>query len=162
MLLVFPYFVSTYTNDITDAAPRVIILLLLVVGFNFELGKKALKINSKQLKTALFYIKENLFTYAVFINSRSCFKRNCVKILIIYLLGLTQRVIISKILGPTVWGYNSDLLSCCLIVSMLAILDDGFINVIVSRLVRQTSEGARGAVLSMLPPPLRNGGKTLI
>lgn len=50
VLLVYPYFVSTYTNDIYGLITMVIFLILLVIGFGFELGKKALVINSKQLE----------------------------------------------------------------------------------------------------------------
>lgn len=48
ILLVFPYIVSGYTNDIFGLIMMLIFFLLLVLGFVYELGKKALVIDSKQ------------------------------------------------------------------------------------------------------------------
>jgi len=48
ILLVYPYIVSSYTNDVYGLIIMLIFFLLLTLGFAFELGKKALKIDSRQ------------------------------------------------------------------------------------------------------------------
>jgi NADH-ubiquinone oxidoreductase chain 3 len=48
ILLVYPYIVSAYTNDVYGLIIMLIFFLLLTLGFAFELGKKALKIDSRQ------------------------------------------------------------------------------------------------------------------
>ncbi len=49
ILLVYPYLVSAYTNGIYGLAVMLIFLLALTLGFAFELGKKALSIDSRQM-----------------------------------------------------------------------------------------------------------------
>ena len=51
ILLVYPYSVSGYTNDIYGLAIMMIFFVLLTLGFIFELGKNALTIDSKQTLT---------------------------------------------------------------------------------------------------------------
>lgn len=46
--LVFPYALSSYTNSIFGTINMLIFLVLLTLGFVFELGKNALSIDSKQ------------------------------------------------------------------------------------------------------------------
>jgi len=48
ILLVYPYTVSSYNNSSYGLFIVIIFLLILTAGFVFELGKNALKINSKQ------------------------------------------------------------------------------------------------------------------
>ena len=48
ILLVYPYLVSAYTNGIYGLTVLLIFLLALTLGFAFELGKKALSIDSRQ------------------------------------------------------------------------------------------------------------------
>ena len=48
ILLVYPYLVSAYTNEVYGLAIMLIFLLALTLGFAFELGKKALSIDSRQ------------------------------------------------------------------------------------------------------------------
>lgn len=48
ILLVYPYVVSAYTNSIYGLMIMLIFFLALTLGFAFELGKNALKIDSKQ------------------------------------------------------------------------------------------------------------------
>ena len=48
ILLVYPYSVSSYTNDIYGLAIMMIFFVLLTLGFVFELGKNALTIESRQ------------------------------------------------------------------------------------------------------------------
>ena len=50
ILLVYPYLVSSYTNEIYGLIVMLIFLLALVIGFAFELGKKALTIESRQTR----------------------------------------------------------------------------------------------------------------
>ena len=49
ILLVYPYVVSAYTNGIYGLAIMLIFFLVLTLGFAFELGKNALKIDSRQM-----------------------------------------------------------------------------------------------------------------
>ena len=48
ILLVYPYTVSNYINDVYGLIVMLIFFILLTLGFVFELGKKALKISSRQ------------------------------------------------------------------------------------------------------------------
>jgi NADH-ubiquinone oxidoreductase chain 3 len=48
ILLIYPYVVSAYVNEIYGLAIMLIFFLLLTLGFAFELGKNALKIDSRQ------------------------------------------------------------------------------------------------------------------
>jgi NADH-ubiquinone oxidoreductase chain 3 len=49
ILLVYPYIVSGYTNELYGLVVMLLFFLLLTLGFAFELGKNALKIYSKQM-----------------------------------------------------------------------------------------------------------------
>jgi NADH-ubiquinone oxidoreductase chain 3 len=49
ILLVYPYVVSAYTNGIYGLTIMLIFFLALTLGFAFELGKNALKIDSRQM-----------------------------------------------------------------------------------------------------------------
>lgn len=49
ILLVYPYIVSAYTNNIYGLVIMLIFFLVLTLGFAFELGKNALKIDSRQM-----------------------------------------------------------------------------------------------------------------
>jgi NADH-ubiquinone oxidoreductase chain 3 len=49
ILLVYPYVVSSYTNGIYGLMLMLIFFLALTLGFAFELGKNALKIDSRQM-----------------------------------------------------------------------------------------------------------------
>src|SRR5213080_1253562 len=51
ILLVYPYVVSAYTNGIYGLTIMLIFFLALTLGFAFELGKNALKIDSRQMLT---------------------------------------------------------------------------------------------------------------
>ena len=48
ILLVYPYIVSAYTNGIYGLVIMLIFFIVLTLGFAFELGKKALSIDSRQ------------------------------------------------------------------------------------------------------------------
>lgn len=49
ILLVYPYIVSAYTNSIYGLVVMLIFFLVLTLGFAFELGKRALNIESRQM-----------------------------------------------------------------------------------------------------------------
>jgi len=49
ILLVYPFVVSGYTNGIYGLIVMLIFFVLLTLGFSFELGKNALKIDSRQM-----------------------------------------------------------------------------------------------------------------
>src|SRR3954462_10886514 len=51
ILLVYSYVVSAYTNSIYGLVVMLIFFLALTLGFAFELGKNALKIDSRQMLT---------------------------------------------------------------------------------------------------------------
>jgi NADH-ubiquinone oxidoreductase chain 3 len=51
ILLVYPYVVSAYFNSIYGLIIMLVFFLVLTLGFAFELGKNALKIESKQMFT---------------------------------------------------------------------------------------------------------------
>ena len=48
ILLIYPYIVSAYINSIYGLIIVIILLIILTIGFVFELGKGALKISSRQ------------------------------------------------------------------------------------------------------------------
>src|SRR5438105_9655599 len=48
ILLIYPYIVSAYINNIYGLIIMLIFFLLLTLGFAFKLGKNALKIDSRQ------------------------------------------------------------------------------------------------------------------
>ncbi|RHZ43580.1 hypothetical protein Glove_991g14 [Diversispora epigaea] len=66
ILLVYPYSVSSYTNDIYGLVIMMVFFLLLTLGFVFELGKNALTIDSRQTSS---YSDEDTATPVVFITS---------------------------------------------------------------------------------------------
>lgn len=49
ILLIYPYSVSNYTNDIYGLIVMIIFFIMLTLGFIFELGKNALSIDSRQM-----------------------------------------------------------------------------------------------------------------
>src|SRR6478736_7528689 len=49
ILLVYPYVVSAYTNGIYGLLIMLVFFFILTLGFAFELGKNALKIESRQV-----------------------------------------------------------------------------------------------------------------
>src|SRR2546423_4303738 len=70
ILLVYPYVVSAYTNGIYGLFIMLIFFLILTLGFTFELGKKALNIDTVQNK---IYFNNTLYLnslskYSIFNN----------------------------------------------------------------------------------------------
>lgn len=57
ILLVYPYAISSQSNDIYGLAIMLIFFLVLTLGFAFELGKNALKIDSRQVKEVISKVK---------------------------------------------------------------------------------------------------------
>lgn len=68
ILLVYPYSVSGYNNDIYGLTIMMVFFVLLTLGFIFELGKNALTIDSKQV---LIFTNKNKLNLDVFVNSKS-------------------------------------------------------------------------------------------
>jgi NADH-ubiquinone oxidoreductase chain 3 len=62
ILLVYPYVVSAYVNGIYGLMIMLIFFLALTLGFAFELGKNALKIDSRQMLT-LISKQNNITTF---------------------------------------------------------------------------------------------------
>ena len=60
IVLIFPYAVSAFTNGIYGLLIMFVFFLVLTVGFAFELGKNALKIDSRQ--TFTFTSKQSSIT----------------------------------------------------------------------------------------------------
>ena len=60
ILLVYPFAVSEYVNNIYGLIIALIFIIIVTIGFIFELGKGALKIDSRQIlvdkKVKSFYI----------------------------------------------------------------------------------------------------------
>ena len=67
ILLVYPYVVSAYTNSIYGLMIMLIFFLALTLGFAFEFGKNALKIDSRQM-LILTSKQSNTTTYVSGIN----------------------------------------------------------------------------------------------
>ena len=61
ILLTFPFALSEYTNDIYGLSVALIFIIIITIGFVFELGKSALKIDSRQV-LSLLNIKSNNVT----------------------------------------------------------------------------------------------------
>lgn len=60
ILLIFPYGMSVYNNEVYGLIIVLIFILLITVGFVFELGKDALKIKSRQgelKQISAFYVR---------------------------------------------------------------------------------------------------------
>ena len=68
ILLIYPYSVSGYNNDIYGLAIMMIFFVLLTLGFIFELGKNALTIDSRQTLT---YTNKQTINLEVFLRNTS-------------------------------------------------------------------------------------------
>ncbi len=64
ILLIYPYVVSSYSNGIYGLTVMLIFFLALTLGFAFELGKNALKIDSRQT----FLLKNKHSTVTTYIS----------------------------------------------------------------------------------------------
>ena len=65
ILLIYPYIVSAYSNGIYGLIIMLIFFFILTLGFVFELGKNALKIDSRQIDS--FQIRN--WKQIIFINN---------------------------------------------------------------------------------------------
>jgi len=63
ILLVYPYVVSSYINNIYGLVIMLIFFLALTLGFAFELGKNALKISSRQVEKLVGNNNSNVLHY---------------------------------------------------------------------------------------------------
>jgi len=61
--LVYPYVISAYSNGIYGLVIMLIFFLALTLGFAFELGKNALKFNSRQQMFTFGNKQSNITTY---------------------------------------------------------------------------------------------------
>ena len=82
ILLVYPYVISSYNNDIYGLLIMIIFFLLLTIGFIYELGTKALLIDSRQ-NTNLDFNKDNN-TNLLHLNLLASFKVSKCKIKNLY------------------------------------------------------------------------------
>src|ERR1700753_2939621 len=65
ILLVYPYVVSAYSNSVYGLVVMLIFFLALTLGFAFELGRSALKIDSRQIISLLKkHISVKINTYS--------------------------------------------------------------------------------------------------
>lgn len=69
ILLVYPYVVSAYVNNIYGLVIMLIFFLALTLGFSFELGKNALKIDSRQM----FSLYKNNSNYLIYLHNCSLY-----------------------------------------------------------------------------------------
>ena len=61
ILLIYPYVVSSYDNEVYGLIIMLIFFIILALGFEFELGKGALKIFSKQMYVAERKLSSNKY-----------------------------------------------------------------------------------------------------
>ena len=61
ILLTFPFALSEYINDIYGLTVALMFIIIITIGFVFDLGKSALKIDSRQVIT-LFNVKSSNIT----------------------------------------------------------------------------------------------------
>jgi len=73
ILLVYPYSVSSYTNDAYGLIIMMLFFVLLTLGFIFELGKNALSIDSKQTSLFSSKNKSNIYIFTDTLKSETPF-----------------------------------------------------------------------------------------
>ena len=64
ILLIYPYVVSSYSNGVYGLMLMLIFFLALTLGFAFELGKNALKIDSRQM----FKVKNKNYSITTYLS----------------------------------------------------------------------------------------------
>src|ERR1700741_2905787 len=72
ILLVYPYVVSSYNNGVYGLMLMLIFFLVLTLGFAFELGKNALKIDSRQM----LILKNKQYNNTTYISSTKLYLFN--------------------------------------------------------------------------------------
>ena len=101
ILLVYPYVVSAYANGIYGLVIMLIFFLALTLGFAFELGKNALKIDSRQMiglvnrKTDLFFSIRSNMLYLMYIKINVIFICNFKLSLLLFNLLLRLNLILT-------------------------------------------------------------------
>src|SRR6195952_2513009 len=75
ILLVYPYVVSAYANGVYGLMIMLIFFLALTLGFAFELGKNALKIDSRQMinltnKVSTFSLRISSLNLKAYFNTK--------------------------------------------------------------------------------------------
>lgn len=83
ILLVYPYVVSAYVNGIYGLVIMLVFFLALTLGFAFELGKNALKIDSRQTSTSDNNIISPPKPYAFISTSLHSFSLTSIDILVL-------------------------------------------------------------------------------
>jgi|ERR1035437_24885 NADH-ubiquinone oxidoreductase chain 3 len=80
ILLVFPFAISAYTNGIYGLIIMLVFFFALTLGFVFELGKNALKIDSRQMLTLNSKKVSITGSISIFVRSRLNFlpNKNCI------------------------------------------------------------------------------------
>src|SRR5271167_1208705 len=63
ILLVFPYVISAYINNMYGLAIMLIFFIILTLGFAYEIGKGALKLSSRQNEAANVSYPKGIVTY---------------------------------------------------------------------------------------------------
>jgi NADH-ubiquinone oxidoreductase chain 3 len=84
ILLVYPYVVSSYTNGVYGLMLMLIFFLVLTLGFAFELGKNALKIDSRQM----FVLRNRNSNISTYISMSNLIWDNYAFIYIVNILAL--------------------------------------------------------------------------
>jgi len=79
ILLVYPYAVSSYVNSIYGLIVMLIFLVLLTLGFVFELGKNALSISSKQYENVDLKGKRVIYAHIDAFNYVKSILKKCKK-----------------------------------------------------------------------------------
>ena len=130
ILLVYPYSVSSYNNDIYGLIIMMLFFIALTLGFIFELGKNALTIDSRQ---TVLYNQDDKDVPTIFIpnESKSEFIKNIIsmslpsgfnllnifknktlqKTFIIFLVGLLSRIFINNLYEINVFKEYMNIIS---------------------------------------------------
>lgn len=109
ILLVYPYIVSAYSNSLYGLAVMLIFFLVLTLGFAFELGKKALSIDSKQVLSVTNKQTKIISSFNIVVASKPLYLNVYKKIVLV--LSLT--VITFIILYVLYFYYEKDILNYC-------------------------------------------------
>lgn len=88
ILLVYPYVVSAYSNGVYGLIIMLIFFFVLTLGFAFELGKNALKIDSRQI----FSVSNRQLNLTAYLFAFS-FSWKSINILYFYLLNLNLKLL---------------------------------------------------------------------
>ena len=135
ILLVYPYVISSYNNDMYGLIVMLIFFILLTIGFIYELGNKALQIDSRQtIKLPNSNKFSNISLQSKFkINNKKLF--TFFKVFIIVLFSLIYRIWVNPImysfynsLGLTWIFYIYCSFFTLWIVCMINIIKDNKIN----------------------------------